>query len=180
MNILLKKIEIVSRMSEETTCFTADLWIEGKHVGTAKNGGTGGPTHYSGFGLENIEIIRNAEAYCLSLPAQEYDDFSIPMTLELFIDNIIDAEVFKKETAKLQAKIQKDCLKAICWGNKEAIEKGEVSTSYSMLKWRLPIAEILNDIGGRDKVKQAIADVKKQMKEGESILNTNLPADLLN
>jgi hypothetical protein len=44
MDIKLKNIHVDHRLSEETNAFTADLFINGKNVGTAMNSGQGGMT----------------------------------------------------------------------------------------------------------------------------------------
>ena len=38
----LRKIKYFDAMSEETPCFTAEIWEDGKHVANAKNSGHGG------------------------------------------------------------------------------------------------------------------------------------------
>jgi len=42
--VTLRKLQIVTRMSHETICFTADVYLNGKRVGTAENTGHGGST----------------------------------------------------------------------------------------------------------------------------------------
>ena len=44
MKLQLKKIKIYDDMSEETICFTAELYADGKKVATVKNDGRGGST----------------------------------------------------------------------------------------------------------------------------------------
>ena len=44
MKLTLKKIKIYDDLSEETICFTAELYAEGKKVATVKNDGRGGCT----------------------------------------------------------------------------------------------------------------------------------------
>ena len=39
MNIELKNIKIAEHLSEETTAFTADIFVNGKKVGYARNDG---------------------------------------------------------------------------------------------------------------------------------------------
>lgn len=42
MKIEIKNISYSERMSEETSCFSADLWVDGKKIGVISNRGTGG------------------------------------------------------------------------------------------------------------------------------------------
>lgn len=44
MKIELKNVSYSARLSEETSAFTADVWIDGKKAGYARNHGTGGDT----------------------------------------------------------------------------------------------------------------------------------------
>jgi hypothetical protein len=45
MNAELKKVKIARFMSEETTAFTAELWLDGKMAAFVKNDGQGGDNH---------------------------------------------------------------------------------------------------------------------------------------
>lgn len=44
MKLQLKKIKVYDELSEETICFTAELYADGKKVATVRNGGCGGST----------------------------------------------------------------------------------------------------------------------------------------
>lgn len=44
MKLQLKKIKVYDELSEETNCFTAELYADGKKVATVKNDGRGGST----------------------------------------------------------------------------------------------------------------------------------------
>ena len=46
MNIELKNFKPSASLSEETTAYTATIWVDGKRAFTAKNGGYGGPDFY--------------------------------------------------------------------------------------------------------------------------------------
>ena len=88
MKIELKKISFYERMSEETNCFAADLYINGKKVGECKNDGQGGCTDYYGSTLENNQLIREAENYFKTLPQVKAEglNFMYQPTLENAID----------------------------------------------------------------------------------------------
>ena len=60
MKIELKKISFSERMSDETNCFIADLYINGKKVGECNNDGRGGCTNYGGNTKEGIYITTRA------------------------------------------------------------------------------------------------------------------------
>lgn len=48
MKIELRSIHHYARMSEETDCFDAALYVDGKKIGTVSNHGTGGPDEFHG------------------------------------------------------------------------------------------------------------------------------------
>ena len=83
MRLELKNVKFYESMSEETNCFQADLFIEGKKIAEVKNQGQGGPTDYSILDFKNIKILHSAEAYCKSLPKEKIsEDFEFQPTLE--------------------------------------------------------------------------------------------------
>jgi hypothetical protein len=45
MQITLKNLKISKFMSEETTCFQATIYVDGKKAGMAQNDGHGGSTY---------------------------------------------------------------------------------------------------------------------------------------
>jgi len=51
MKIELKKISHNARLSEETPAFAADVWIDGKKAGEARNDGHGGSNVYYPWAL---------------------------------------------------------------------------------------------------------------------------------
>ena len=121
MKIELKNLKINLSFSEETIMFMADLVINGIVVGEANNDGRGGCTNYSvrtydtkkrtslsvSDIVRNRELLKQAEAYCLSLPkvsVEEYG-FEFDMNLTHFIDNLVTAELEKKEKKKLEKKL---------------------------------------------------------------------------
>ena len=45
LRVDLKKVKIARSLSEETTAFTAQLWVEGEYIAVLTNDGRGGATH---------------------------------------------------------------------------------------------------------------------------------------
>jgi len=167
MKIELKKIKIAEHMSEETTAFTAEIYIDGVNAGYAKNDGRGGMTDYTHHYSENkakIEanrkLIEQAENYCLSLPPIDYGTFKIDMNLEHFIDNLIEDEIKKKDKNKFEKKM----INHIMWGVPG-------SSSYVQVKLPKPITHYTLPA-----IQKAIDTYKKGFKKGEQFLNTNLEA----
>lgn len=176
MKIELKNIKINLTFSEETTMFRADLVINGIVAGEADNDGRGGCTFYSVRTYDmkkrtslsvsdierNRELLRQAEAYCLSLPPirSEEFDFEYDMNLEHFIDNLIEDELKKKE----QKKLEKKMLDTIMWGKPNGY-------SYTQVKFKVPLAKVPTA-----RLQEIVDKYKKEFKSGDEFLNTNLEA----
>ena len=111
MKIELKNLKINLAFSEETTQFMADLYINGVNAGYARNDGQGGCTRYNADSKPSSKaLVADAEAYCKALPPLTYEyggkTHEIAMNLENFIDEIVEKECQKKETAKHLKKLQ--------------------------------------------------------------------------
>lgn len=176
MKIELKNVKINLTFSEETTMFKADLVINGVLAGEASNDGRGGCTFYSAITYNakkqaflsdsererNKELIKQAEAFCRSLPkvrVEEYD-FEYDMNLEHFIDDLVNEELDKKEKKKFEKKM----VDSIMWGKPNG-------NSYSQVKFKIPLAKVPTA-----KLQEVVDKYKKEFKQGEEFLNTNLEA----
>ncbi len=51
MRIELRKVEYSARLSQETAAFGAEIWIDGRRAGHARNHGQGGPILFSPMSL---------------------------------------------------------------------------------------------------------------------------------
>lgn len=138
MKIEIKNIKVADTLTEETTAFTADIFVDGKKVGYARNDGRGGCTDYNRYpGDGNMEAIKKAEEYCKTLPDKIYPamfgspGFSVKMNLETFIDDAIEKHLDKKDKAKLEKKM----VDHLMWG----VPNG---TSYKQVKFNLPLSKI--------------------------------------
>ncbi len=157
MKIELKKFQFFERMSEETNAFVADVYADGVRIASAKNDGHGGETFYYPD-QKNGGMLKKAEEYCKSLPPIKYGTFEMDMNLANFIDDLVTAELKKKDQKKLEKKMEK----AIMWG----VPKG---MRYYEVKFKIPLAQIpLAQLQGY------VDKYKKEFKEGEKFLNTNL------
>ena len=88
MKIELKKKKVCKWASEETICFQAELWIDGKNCGMVSNDGKGG-AHRFDMSKEFRPTLAQAEAYCKTLPPVKCESFTLPMDLELYISMAI-------------------------------------------------------------------------------------------
>jgi hypothetical protein len=171
MKIELKNVKFYERMSEETNAFTADIFVNGKNVGYAKNDGHGGCTDYHHNSAKDREIIDAAEKHCLTLPPINYSFGEIDMNLENKIDQLFEEWLKAKGENKLQKKLQKDMLEALC------IKR---DGGYEMLTWKsgkipLTIAQMLRVENGKKMLRDKIAEMRGQ---GRTVLNTNIPQEL--
>ena len=165
MKIELKKISFNERMSDETNCFIADLYINGKKVGECNNEGRGGPTDYHGDSKEANVLIKEAEEYCKSLPPHRSEelDFEYPQSLESVIDELLEAHLKGKEEAKRLKLYQK----GICFGILNGM-------SYQTVSWSGRTLAQIDKIS----LQRAYNDVKaKYIKGAVVVLNAkNLEA----
>ena len=68
-SIQLKNVKIAWNMSEETTAFTASLYIDGKKAADVKNEGRGGDNHPR---FMDRELEKEFHEFCKSLPPRDY------------------------------------------------------------------------------------------------------------
>jgi len=177
MKIELKKIQINLQFSEETIMFKAEIYVNGINAGYASNDGRGGSTDYRPHYSEdksmvklNQELIAMAEKHCLALPPIKFKsglpgkEFgTIKMNLEHFIDEIIDAQLKKKEEKKLE----KLCSHAILYG----LPKG---TSYRIIDFKRPLKEIASTPVGKITIQRHYDAAKAKLQKGEMFFNKNL------
>lgn len=90
MKIELKKIKYFEAGSEETFCFTADIWIDGRYQGSVRNDGHGGSHLISPPSLEaQINAWgRTLPQYDLGIPSRE--DPSKPMMVSPDAESLIN------------------------------------------------------------------------------------------
>ena len=112
----LKRLSINARQSEETICYNADVYIDGKKSFTAENNGTGGSDNYrplyrdKHLSIEDSHAeIRAMEALAKKLPPAYFGEgdsrTELSFTLELLIGQILESAEFEK----VRKKFVKDC-----------------------------------------------------------------------
>jgi hypothetical protein len=98
VKVELKRFTTNARLSQETTAFAADVWVDGKKVGHAENAGHGGNT--------NVRLdpsVRAAvEAHGKTLVPAEYKFVS---GTEWVVDQLVEAELQKRHDKSLAKKI---------------------------------------------------------------------------
>jgi hypothetical protein len=155
----LKKVKYYEKMSEETSCFTADIYFNGKKVGLCKNSGNGGET-YVYQNLTNQDGYKQFLSYCRSLGKNSVD----------MCDELFDKYMERRYAEKLEKKLKRDQQKGIVY-----CESSIITNKYNIYYWRNKT--LLEVIEKRpDLVKDMI---EKLRSEGNSIFNTNIPKELM-
>ena len=94
MKIELKNIRYNATLSEETACFSASLYVDGKKIGTVVNHGHGGSDTFKGddaaYKAAN-EWIRANE------PPTEFAGKSLPMDMEGVCARLLDEHLIAKD-----------------------------------------------------------------------------------
>lgn len=149
--IEVKNVKIYDSLSEETLCFTATVYKNGKRIGTAKNTGHGGSTDVR---LDNGDFGDTA--------------------LENAVDDAVYAFDSIRQLDKIHKKIQRDSKKYICVGK---IGNGGATYKGYGFQRGLDLATVaLSGEEGLRSLQNLVDKVKASMKEDESILNRNLEA----
>jgi hypothetical protein len=96
LKIELKNVKIAAFASEETTCFQAALWIDGKKAATVSNEGRGG---CNTFRFQDRALEQQFHEYCRTQPPLPDPHFEngLPMSSDLFVSLLLeDYEEAKK------------------------------------------------------------------------------------
>ena len=80
MKIELKAIQYAAFSSEETSCYNANLYVDGRKIGTVGNDGHGGPDHFRG---DRAAFAASDEWCKANLPRWQHDERSFETDLEM-------------------------------------------------------------------------------------------------
>lgn len=114
MQVQLKKIKICHNLSEESTAYTADLYINGHKAAAAKNDGHGGCDLYQPYDAKGRDLVREAEAHFSQTTASLSDGTTFPGNLETEVARLLDEHETKQN---LRRELRKGI---VC------LEKGEI------------------------------------------------------
>lgn len=103
MKIELKRFSYSERLSEETSAFAADVWIDGKNVGYAKNDGHGGCTIVQ---INPLELREKVEAYARTLMPDDLKVLGFSGT-EHIIDEMVEAELQRRHDERERKRIER-------------------------------------------------------------------------
>ncbi len=88
--IELRSIRINEKLSRETTCFAARLYVDGVLTATAGNAGNGGPVVFPDRFDKMLFVLAQLEAQ--SRPATRAFGANIPTTLEMVVFGLVEDE----------------------------------------------------------------------------------------
>lgn len=169
MNIELKSVKLNLTLSEDTYCFSADLYVDGVKTAYCSNRGHGGNTNIVACDNKK-ELLIKTESYFKNQQKikSDFSDYTFDNSLERMVDIMIDDFVQEKENAKFKKKLIRDMSKGICYGTEK---------EYGCVSWKkITIEQMLKFPNGVQAIKKQI---DKLLSEGKNILNTNLPENIL-
>jgi hypothetical protein len=117
MEITLRKFKYSPYLSEETNAYAAEVFADGKKIGTVKNDGHGG---CSLFYPTDRELSKKAEDFCVTLPGRFIANS--PMTLEDHLDELAQIMINEKEIKSAIRKIDNLTAKSLVIVNHELLE----------------------------------------------------------
>ncbi len=106
MKIELKKVEHLERCSEETNCYAAQVWVDGKHVADVSNEGHGGCDRQhpaKGFTYKDIEAL-NQRIAAEYPPALVIDGRNIPADLESVCGDLLTDWLLSRDLKRALAR----------------------------------------------------------------------------
>ena len=160
MKIELKNFKFYDRLSEETLCFVANIWVNGVKCGNAENTGKGGCASYWHEGTaKSRELIADAEGFCESNRTTLYD----------YLDTLACELATKKENDAIAKKMNKEMQKAILIGT---------DSQYQIVTFKLPLRDMWEKHPDFFK-KTLIEKLDKYKDKGYRLLNTNIPQQFL-
>jgi hypothetical protein len=97
LKIELRNVKYFAAGSEETSCFTATVYVDGKKAGTAQNHGTGGPTMVHPFTIEKQINDYAATLPKASSPMGDGTVFEYSQTAETLIGDLLTEYLIGKD-----------------------------------------------------------------------------------
>lgn len=92
MKIELKRITYNKRLSQETSAYAADIWVDGIKRGTVQNDGHGGPDM-----IHPWELTQEINAYAKTLPQTEFCGTMLDMSVEMIFSNLLNLHLVEAD-----------------------------------------------------------------------------------
>lgn len=179
MNIQLKNVRVNEGLSRESLAFSATLYINGQRVGILANDGHGGETNYRALDQRGESLIREAVKWVGSFPRRLGSDGESDRAPDVdqqkfghHLEDMANCWWNGKEAARFQKKAEKAMETGIVFG--------VPARSFRVMKYRQPIAFLIRIEKGVERLRLDIqGKVLPLLKEGEMILNTNIPPKVI-
>ena len=141
MKIELKAIQYAAFSSEETNCYTANLYIDGRKIGTVGNDGHGGPDRFHG----DHAALAAADAWCkANLPRWQMNGQSFETDLEMRCGQLVDEWLVARDLkTALRTKVLLRNTDGLIY---QVRHRDKVSATVEAVKERHPGAAILNTL----------------------------------
>ena len=98
MDITLKNIKHMASLSEETHCYSADLYVEGVKWGEVSNRGHGGPDDFHGVGGKGWRDIEALNArIAAEYPPHEAYGMTLEQDLEMVCGDLVNQHLVAKD-----------------------------------------------------------------------------------
>jgi hypothetical protein len=156
----------------------ADVYIDGIYVGHFYDDAHGGGPEFTRAiymddkAKDNLvkSLLFDLDAYAKSLPSKDLNaDKSMgqePMMIQQddisLMDDIINAELGKKEKAKFARQFEKHSLTGILYGTAD---------HYGRVVFKTPLAQLVQNPSGKAALQTRVNITKLELKKGETILN---------
>ncbi len=130
----LRKITYSPSLSQETNAYAADIYLDGKKVGTTENHGTGGADNWyiaNPIALAAFNEFISAQP---DVPSEYSPDEPFKMDAELYFGQLFEQWLEAKEDAKKERAIQKLAAKARALGAVLLVVSYPNSYSYQMCR----------------------------------------------
>ena len=109
--LTLKSFKPIASMSQETVCFTANIYLDGKLIGEAANEGHGGCTFVH---FVNANAEATAKEFAKSINPADVKGWEFladkGFTFDCLVDIAVQAECKKKDDAKIIKKARKNAV----------------------------------------------------------------------
>lgn len=101
--VTIKNLKHSAFASQETHCFEASVYIDGKRKGVVSNSGQGGPDEY-----EPRSLFAELDAIAKTMPPIDMSKYGVskplPCSAEILIGDLVNAELSRKKIAGMVAK----------------------------------------------------------------------------
>jgi hypothetical protein len=179
VEIKLKKFLVSKARSINEVAWTASLYIDGKRAGKTGNQGLTGTTEYQSGDQRGKALIQAAEVWCKGLPpctiqgsGADGKQYTFGMDLKMYIDQIVDVQLNKREQQRFHEKREFMMTYAIVYGEPGADE-------FQAFELPAGLKFYFNYEKGIENLARAIREnVLPVLENHKIILNTNIPEQM--